>query len=73
MINGLALIEIQRTEFMVVSGAGDNTFFYGENLVEHLRTKLRLTEQYRHHAPRIDQNIFWRAAPGTRWPDGWAS
>lgn len=68
----IALIETKRTEFMVVSGAGDNTFFYGENLVEHLRTKLRLTATYRDRSPRIDREIFWRAAPGTRWPDGWA-
>lgn len=69
----IGLIESRRTEFMAVSGVAENTFFYGENLVDHLRTKLRLTEQYRRHAPRIDRAIFWRPAPGTRWPEGWAT
>jgi hypothetical protein len=51
----------------------ENTFFYGENLVEHLRTKIRLTEKYRHHKPRIDRDIFWRPIPGTTWPAGWSA
>jgi hypothetical protein len=71
-IRGLIeLIETSRTEFMAVSGVGESTFFYGENLVDHLRTKLRLTAQYRHHPPRIDRNAYWRPAPGTHWPAGW--
>ncbi len=65
------LIETSTTEFMVVSAVAENTFFYGENLIDHLRTKLCLTEQYRHHPPRIDRDIMWRAAPGTHWPAGW--
>jgi hypothetical protein len=69
----ITLIETTKTEFMVVSGVGDNTFFYGENLAEHLRTKIRLTEQYRQRPPRIDREIFWRPAPGTCWPEGWQS
>jgi hypothetical protein len=56
---------------MVVSAVAENTFFYGENLIDHLRTKLRLTEKYRHHPPRIDRGIFWRPVPGTAWPEGW--
>ena len=67
----IELIETSPTEFMAVSAVAESTFFYGENLVEHLRTKLRLTEQYRHLPPRIDRNIFWRPAPGTHWPAGW--
>jgi hypothetical protein len=71
-IRGLIeLIETSRTEFMAVSGVGESTFFYGENLVDHLHTKLRLTAQYRHHPPRIDRNAYWRPAPGTHWPAGW--
>ena len=58
---------------MVVSGVAENTFFYGENLADHLRTKLRLTEQYRHHPPRIDRDIYWRPVPGTHWPEGWSA
>ena len=58
---------------MVVSGVAESTFLYGENLVEHLRTKLRLTEKYRHHAPRIDKGIYWRATPGVHWPEGWTT
>lgn len=69
----LELFEAGRTEVMAVSGIAENTFFYGENLVEHLRTKLRLTTAYRHHPPRIDRHIFWRPAPGTHWPEGWSA
>ncbi len=73
-IRGLIeLLETTKSEVLVVSGVAENTFFYGENLVEHLKTKLRLTEKYRHHKPRIDQDIFWRPIPGTTWPAGWAS
>jgi hypothetical protein len=57
---------------MAVSGVAESTFFYGENLADHLRTKIRLTEKYRHHLPRIDRDIFWRAAPATHWPEGWS-
>ena len=69
----IKLIETSTTEFMVVSGVAENTFFYGENLVEHLRTKVRLTEQYRQNPPRIDRDIYWRPNPGTHWPEGWAA
>ena len=68
----IGLMETARTEFMAVSAVGENTFFYGENLIDHLRTKLRLTEQYRHHPPRIDRDIYWRPVPGTTWPEGWS-
>jgi hypothetical protein len=67
----IALLETSTTEVMVVSAVAENTFFYGENLVEHLRTKLRLTEKYRHLPPRIDREIYWRPVPGTTWPEGW--
>ena len=69
----IELMETTTTEFMVVSGVAENTFFYGENLIEHLRTKIRLTEKYRYHAPRIDKGIFWRPVPGTVWPEGWTT
>ena len=73
-IRGLIeLLETTKSEVLVVSGVAENTFFYGENLVEHLKTKLRLTEKYRHNKPRIDPNIFWRPIPGTQWPEGWAA
>ncbi len=67
----LELLETSATEFMAVSNVGETTFFYGENLADHLRTKLRLTEKYRHHPPRIDRDIYWRPNPGTQWPAGW--
>jgi hypothetical protein len=67
----ITLMETTTTEFTVVSGVAENTFFYGENFIEHLRTKVRLTEKYRHHPPRIDREIYWRAMPGTTWPEGW--
>ena len=57
----------------LLSGVGENTFFYGENLVQHLKTKLRLTEKYRHVKPRIDKDIYWRPIPGTTWPAGWSA
>jgi len=73
-IRGLIeLLETTKSEVLVVSGVAENTFFYGENLVEHLKTKLRLTEKYRHRKPRIDKDIFWRPIPGTKWPEGWAA
>ncbi len=69
----IELIETTSTEFIAVSGVAESTFLYGENLVDHLRTRIRLTEQYRHHPPRIDRNIYWRPVPGTQWPEGWVS
>jgi len=73
-IRGLiALLETTSTEVMAVSAVGENTFFYGENLIDHLRTKVRLTELHRHHPPRIDREIYWRPVPGTHWPEGWAA
>jgi hypothetical protein len=67
----IALLEKTTTEVIVVSAVAENTFFYGENLVDHLRTKIALTEKYRHHPPRIDRGIFWRPTPGSAWPEGW--
>lgn len=69
----IELLETTPSEVLVVSGVAENTFFYGENLVDHLRTKIRLTEQYRHHAPRIDRDIYWRPTPGNTWPEGWSA
>lgn len=67
----IALLETTPFEVLVVSSIADNTFLYGENLVENLRTKLRLTKKYRHRSPRIDPNAYWRPVPGTHWPKGW--
>ncbi|GAB5561245.1 MAG: hypothetical protein SynsKO_28920 [Synoicihabitans sp.] len=67
----LDLIETTDTEFMVVSSAGNHTYFYGEDLPELLRKRIELTNQYRHHKPRIDREILWREVPGTTWPEGW--
>jgi hypothetical protein len=73
-IRGLiALLESTPHEVLVLSGVAENTFFYGENLVDHLKTKLRLTEKYRHAKPRIDRSIYWRPLPGTQWPEGWSA
>ncbi|MBL9202453.1 MAG: hypothetical protein JNL39_18225, partial [Opitutaceae bacterium] len=68
----IELLTTTKSEVLVVSGSAESTFFYGENLADHLRTKLRLTERYRHHPPRIDRDIYWRPAPGTTWPEGWS-
>jgi hypothetical protein len=64
----IALLEQSPTEVIAVSAAGDNTFFYGENLPQLLRKKIRLMERYRHHQPRIAKDIMWKATPGTAWP-----
>jgi hypothetical protein len=69
----IQLMESAKTEFMVVSAIAETTFCYGENLIEHLRAKIQLMEKHRQHPPRIDRNILWRPAPGTTWPEGWAS
>ncbi len=72
-IRGLIeLLETSPHEVLVLSGVGESTFLYGENLVGHLKTKLVLTGKYRHHPPRIDRDIFWRPIPGTQWPEGWS-
>jgi len=69
----LDLVENSKTETIAISTISETTFVYGENLAEHLRTKLQLTEKYRHHPPRIDRNIYWRPVPGTHWPEGWST
>ena len=56
----LDLWETSGTEFIVVSDVGETSFVYGENLGEHLRRKLDLTERYRDREPRIDADILWR-------------
>ena len=52
----------------MTSGVANNTFFYGEDLPELLREKIRLMKKYRHHKPRIDKGILWRPIPGAQWP-----
>ena len=69
----IQLLETTPNEVLVLSGAGNNTFLYGEDLVANLRTKIRLTEKYRNAKPRIDRDIYWRPIPGTRWPEGWSA
>ena len=64
----IALLETARTEVMVVSAVGNNTFFYGEDLPQLLREKIRLMGKYRNRKPRIDRNILWRPIPGAVWP-----
>jgi hypothetical protein len=56
----LDLWETSPTEVVVVSDVGETSFVYGENLGEHLRRKLDLTERYRDRDPRIDADIMWR-------------
>ncbi|MFI5356780.1 MAG: hypothetical protein ACHQ4G_05545 [Opitutales bacterium] len=66
--NLLDLLERGRTEVMVLSAVGNNTFCYGEDLPILLRQKIRLMKKYRHHPPRIDRDILWRPVPGAVWP-----
>jgi hypothetical protein len=58
--NLLDLWENSETEFMLVSGVGETSFVYGENLGELLVRKIELTERYRDVEPRIDTDIIWR-------------
>ncbi|MCF7761754.1 MAG: hypothetical protein K9M98_14740 [Cephaloticoccus sp.] len=67
--NLIALLEADRTEFMVLSNVGNNTFCYGEDLPDLLREKIRLMKKYRHKQPRIDKDILWRPIPGAIWPE----
>ncbi len=72
--NTRGLIELLRStkaDVIALSAVSDQTFLYGENLVELLQRKLDLTERYRNRPPRIDPNIMWRATPGSTWPEGW--
>ena len=62
------LLENAKTEVLITSGVANNTFFYGEDLPDLLRKKIRLMKQYRHRKPRIDQGILWRPIPGAVWP-----
>ena len=64
----IALLENSRTEVMVVSAVGNNTFFYGEDLPQLLHEKIRLMKKYRNRKPRIDKGILWRPIPGAVWP-----
>ena len=56
----LALWESTTTDFMLVSGVGETSFVYGENMGDLLRRKLELTEAYRDREPAIDADILWR-------------
>lgn len=62
------LLESRRTEVLLLSAVGNNTFFYGEDLPELLHEKIRLMKKYRHKKPRIDRDILWRPIPGAVWP-----
>ncbi|MCC6414842.1 MAG: hypothetical protein IT582_02910 [Opitutaceae bacterium] len=65
----LALLEAGRTETIVLSAIGNNTFCYGEDLPALLREKIRLMQKYRHKKPRIDKDILWRPLPEAKWPE----
>ena len=67
--NLIDLLEADRTEFMILSAVGNNTFCYGEDLPDLLREKIRLMKKYRHKKPRIDKDILWRPIPGSKWPE----
>lgn len=69
----ISLMETTQSDIIALSAVGENTFFYGENIVDHLKTKIRLTEKYRHLKPRIDKTAYWRPIPGTHWPEGWTT
>ena len=67
--NLIDLLEADRTEFMILSAVGNNTFCYGEDLPDLLREKIRLMKKYRHKKPRIYKDILWRPIPGSKWPE----
>ena len=64
----IALLEKTEVEVIAVDAVGNNTFLYGDDLPRLLRRKIRLMERYRHHSPRIPDDIMWRPVPGTNWP-----
>ena len=56
----LDLLSTTETEVIMLSGVGETSFIYGENICEHLERKIELTEQYRSAEPYIDRDIMWR-------------
>jgi hypothetical protein len=64
----VALLETTSTEVLITSKAGNNTFFYGEDLPELLKRKLELTIKYRDRRPRIPADVLWKPVPGSQWP-----
>ncbi len=59
----------------MLSGVAENTLFLRRKpRRQHLKTKVRLTEKYRHHKPRIDARHFLAPGPRAReWPEGCAN
>lgn len=47
-------------EFMLIAEPGETSYIYGDNFGELLKTKIELSESYRHHDPYIDPDIIWR-------------
>ncbi len=56
----LALWEEGNTETFLVSGVGETSFVYGDNIGDLFRRKIDLTERYRDRAPAIDPDLIWR-------------
>ncbi len=56
----LHLLETTSTEVLMLSGVGETSYVYGENITENLKRKIELTEKYRHCEPYIDEDIMWR-------------
>jgi hypothetical protein len=54
------LLSTTNSEIVMLSGVGETSFIYGENLVELLERKIELTQKYRSAKPYIDRDIMWR-------------
>lgn len=56
----LDLWNSSNVDFMAISGAGETSYIYGENIGELIPRKIELMEKYRNVEPRIDPDILWR-------------
>ncbi len=56
----LDLWETATTEFMPISGVGETSYLYGENLGELIKHKIDLMQKYGDREPNIDRDILWR-------------
>ncbi len=64
----LDLWENSTTRFMAISGVGETTFIYGDNLGDLIRRKLDLMAGHEDDEPYIDPNFMWRI-PGVDFSD----
>jgi len=64
----LELWKNSRTRWMILSGVGETTFIYYNNLGEHLERKIALMQGRENDEPRVDPDFMWRV-PGINYPE----